>query len=198
MLTAVSKKAAHFTVFVKCFFENSYKKLGPAFLQDPAFLNLVTLGDEPDPCLSVLKQFRKAVFLMAPQDPAHTEDTRSKNGAMQARRQAHRLWREWGTAGRQGASKASAFRTALRGSRRRKYHTEACCNLFRCFRTDAEAPAQTRCSTGAVRGTPQKSPAAEICSGWRTQSKAAGRSCSQGQPWQPPEEVPVLPCLDRV
>lgn len=43
MLTAVSKKAAHFTVFVKCFFENSYKKLGPAFLRDPAFLNLVTL-----------------------------------------------------------------------------------------------------------------------------------------------------------
>ena len=49
MLTAVSKKAAHFTVFVKCFFENSYKKLGPAFLRDPAFLNLVTLGNEPGP-----------------------------------------------------------------------------------------------------------------------------------------------------
>ena len=30
-------------------FENSYKKLGPAFLRDPAFLNLVTLGGEPDP-----------------------------------------------------------------------------------------------------------------------------------------------------
>ena len=49
LLTAVSKKAAHFTVFVKCFFENSYKKLGPAFLQDPAFLNLVTLGQSPSP-----------------------------------------------------------------------------------------------------------------------------------------------------
>ena len=46
MLTAVSKKAAHFTVFVKCFFENSYKKPGPAFPRDPAFLNLVTLTYE--------------------------------------------------------------------------------------------------------------------------------------------------------
>ena len=43
LLTAVSKKAAHFTVFVKHYFEKSYKKLGPAFLRNPAFLNLVTL-----------------------------------------------------------------------------------------------------------------------------------------------------------
>ena len=47
MLTAVSKKAAHFPLFVKCFFENSYKKLGHAFLRNPAFLNLVTLGHDP-------------------------------------------------------------------------------------------------------------------------------------------------------
>ena len=49
LLTAVSKKAAHFTVFVKCFFENSYKKPGPAFPRDPAFLNLVTLGASSGP-----------------------------------------------------------------------------------------------------------------------------------------------------
>ncbi len=55
MLTAVSKKAAHFTLFVKHYFENSCKhilkivakKLGPAFLRDPDFLNLVTLGFVP-------------------------------------------------------------------------------------------------------------------------------------------------------
>ena len=44
LLTAVSKKAAHFSLFVKIYFENSYKKLGPAFLRDPDFLNLVTLA----------------------------------------------------------------------------------------------------------------------------------------------------------
>ena len=52
LLTAVSKKAAHFTLFVKCFLENSYKNLGPAFLRDPAFLNLVTLGLPVTPFLS--------------------------------------------------------------------------------------------------------------------------------------------------
>ena len=31
-------------LFVKFNFENNYKKLGPAFMRDPAFLNLVTLG----------------------------------------------------------------------------------------------------------------------------------------------------------
>ena len=47
MLIAISKKAAYFTVFVKCYFEKSYKKLDLIFLRDPAFLNLVTLPMHP-------------------------------------------------------------------------------------------------------------------------------------------------------
>ena len=50
LLTAVSKKAAHFPLFVKHYFEKSYKKLSPAFLRDPAFLNLMTLAFRGAPC----------------------------------------------------------------------------------------------------------------------------------------------------
>jgi len=43
LLTAVSKKAAHFTVFVKHYFEKITKNWAPHFCGDPVFLNLVTL-----------------------------------------------------------------------------------------------------------------------------------------------------------
>ena len=49
LLIAISKKAAHFLLFVKYFLKIVTKNWAPHFCDDPAFLNLVTLARRPSP-----------------------------------------------------------------------------------------------------------------------------------------------------